>query len=504
MQGSSSLPDGQWVRSQGHDDQPADNSSPPPSPPRSRIPRKLELHVQAPAASSSKPNSPTTPTSRRQSSIAISKEPGSPLRQSLSTTQLDDPEEPTTDPQRGTQKMPLTGDGKTGLAGPRSWPDTAHAYARPTSSPAPNTGPASVARSASPAIAPRFALFSSLPSLKGPAPSKVAVPQDDEFINLDIQASLFPAGAPAEGDVFSPAAFKNLHLNAVGVLRKFQAAYQDRTMALLELRAEREAQNDEKIGLETRSHHLKMQLEGMAQRATEIESTMRALREELDTERRLRMEERHAKYATLSSLSVSEDLGVEEDQMDERRRSVATSKTDLGSETDTESIAGASLFSRSRSPTVRSSITDATSTDSMPPPPLPPKPKRNSLEPPPPASRHSRSHNCLRFNGFSEAVYSCRNCEGQDASAAWNTVSLLRDENKGLKRRVGELESAVEEVLDAVNGVSMSPWLYRAQVWNLAAVESELHTSYFVVALAFKVGSLARVDEMALGDGATE
>jgi len=491
MQGSSSLPDGQWVRSQGHDDQPADNSSPPPSPPRSRIPRKLELHVQAPAASSSKPNSPTTPTSRRQSSIAISKEPGSPLRQSLSTTQLDDPEEPTTDPQRGTQKMPLTGDGKTPaspdvnqhghdgafssrlnrLVGARSWPDNAHAYARPTSSPAPNTGPASVARSASPAIAPRFALFSSLPSLKGPAPSKVAVPQDDEFINLDIQASLFPAGAPAEGDVFSPAAFKNLHLNAVGVLRKFQAAYQDRTMALLELRAEREAQNDEKIGLETRSHHLKMQLEGMAQRATEIESTMRALREELDTERRLRMEERHAKYATPSSLSVSEDLGVEEDQMDERRRSVATSKTDLGSETDTESIAGASLFSRSRSPTVRSSITDATSTDSMPPPPLPPKPKRNSLEPPPPASKAQPQPQLSAFQRLfrgspqveapkieeTQAVYSCRNCEGQDASAAWNTVSLLRDENKGLKRRVGELESAVEEVLDAVNGVSMSP-----------------------------------------------
>ena len=183
------------------------------------------------------------------------------------------------------------------------------------------------------------------------------------------------------------------------------------------------------------------------------------------------MEERHAKYATPSSLSVSEDLGVEEDQMDERRRSVATSKTDLGSETDTESIAGASLFSRSRSPTVRSSITDATSTDSMPPPPLPPKPKRNSLEPPPPASKAQPQPQLSAFQRLfrgspqveapkieeTQAVYSCRNCEGQDASAAWNTVSLLRDENKGLKRRVGELESAVEEVLDAVNGVSMSP-----------------------------------------------
>jgi len=42
----------------------------------------------------------------------------------------------------------------------------------------------------------------------------------------------------------------------------------------------------------------------------------------------------------------------------------------------------------------------------------------------------------------------CRNCEGKEASMAWDTVGLLRAENKGLKNQVGRLESAVEGALD--------------------------------------------------------
>ncbi|OAA54107.1 hypothetical protein SPI_09041 [Niveomyces insectorum RCEF 264] len=49
----------------------------------------------------------------------------------------------------------------------------------------------------------------------------------------------------------------------------------------------------------------------------------------------------------------------------------------------------------------------------------------------------------------------CRNCRGQDVSFAWNTVSVLRDENKHLKQRVGQLEVAVESALDVVNGVGL-------------------------------------------------
>lgn len=50
---------------------------------------------------------------------------------------------------------------------------------------------------------------------------------------------------------------------------------------------------------------------------------------------------------------------------------------------------------------------------------------------------------------------SCRNCEGQATSVAWDTVNLLKDENKGLKERVGELEGALDGALDVVNGVAV-------------------------------------------------
>ena len=49
----------------------------------------------------------------------------------------------------------------------------------------------------------------------------------------------------------------------------------------------------------------------------------------------------------------------------------------------------------------------------------------------------------------------CNTCRGEDVSFAWNTVSVLRDENKHLKQRVGQLEVAVEGALDMVNGVGL-------------------------------------------------
>ena len=47
----------------------------------------------------------------------------------------------------------------------------------------------------------------------------------------------------------------------------------------------------------------------------------------------------------------------------------------------------------------------------------------------------------------------CRNCQGKEASVAWDTVGLLRAENRGLKDRVGALESAVEGALDMCAGM---------------------------------------------------
>lgn len=58
--------------------------------------------------------------------------------------------------------------------------------------------------------------------------------------------------------------------------------------------------------------------------------------------------------------------------------------------------------------------------------------------------------------GVGGVVEECSNCRGQDSSVAWDTVSLLRDENRGLKHRVAELEVVVDGALDVVNGIGLS------------------------------------------------
>jgi hypothetical protein len=47
----------------------------------------------------------------------------------------------------------------------------------------------------------------------------------------------------------------------------------------------------------------------------------------------------------------------------------------------------------------------------------------------------------------------CSNCRGKSASVAWDTVGLLRAENKELKGRVGSLEEAVDGALGLCDGL---------------------------------------------------
>ncbi|KAL6889832.1 hypothetical protein HDV57DRAFT_344627 [Trichoderma longibrachiatum] len=325
------------------------------------------------------------------------------------------------------------------------------------------SSPSSVRSSALSFIASR------MPAMKALAPAPVVVSKsDDELLNLNIEASLFPNGAPPEGQAFSPAAFKNLQQTATGLLKKFQTAYHRQAQTIQELMAEKEAQDDEKAEADTRTRHLKMQLEGMAQKLADTESVMQALMEELNKEKRLRMEERanaRDKFLTPSEGSISEDLCVEEDQQHRKRgwrRSGETSKTDFSFETDEDSVEAASIFSRPRSPTLTalSVISDVES----PAPPGPPSRTSTFGGAAPAASRVLRGSQPPQMSTFQKLfkgisgdpnrdINGCRNCQGQDASIAWDTVGLLKAENKTLKERVSELEVAVEEVLDVVNGV---------------------------------------------------
>ncbi|KAK4123099.1 hypothetical protein N657DRAFT_672142 [Parathielavia appendiculata] len=155
---------------------------------------------------------------------------------------------------------------------------------------------------------------------------------DDEFSNLNIEAALFSQSPSSPSpssprDAFSPSAFKNLYMNAVGLLTRMQAAHREQACALRELRAERSAQQEELEEAVTRASHLKMQLEGMARRAQEQEGVVTRLVEELAAERRARAKEetQAARVAGAGVTSerasmVSEDLGVDEDR-DRVRRS---------------------------------------------------------------------------------------------------------------------------------------------------------------------------------------
>lgn len=329
---------------------------------------------------------------------------------------------------------------------------------------------------------------------------------NDELYNLNIEAALFPhhptSPSPSSPrDPFSPAAFKNLHMNAVGVLTKMQAAYRERSTALRDLQAERSAQRDELEEAETRARHLKMQLEDMAAKAQEHESRMRGLMEELAAERKSRaVAEKNlaaASNALLMSPSegasmISEDLGVEEDRRrrrDRRRRSGGGGSEgtdeDEEEEDEIESAESESVFSRCRSPSLvppqrahtaggASPLQDGFDGAGMPRTAhshgnkphsrggsvhiitTTPKPKSTGGPPQQPMSAFQKI--LKGISGGEESGMGsngCNNCKGQDASVAWDTVGVLRDENRHLKTRVGELEVAVEGALDLVKGIGL-------------------------------------------------
>jgi hypothetical protein len=333
------------------------------------------------------------------------------------------------------------------------------------------TGQPSTPQNISPSTSSRFGFFSSsVSALKGLSASPTTMTtanNDDQLINLDIQAALFPSGSPSDRDTFSPAAFKNLQMTATGLLEKYQSAYQQRTTALRELKAEREAESDTKDEAEMRVHHLKLQLEEMARKATEQESIMQALMEELNKEKKLRIQARQAREnarVASDASTVSEDLNVEQDQRHKWRESGTSMKSDVGFDTDEDSTESASVFSRSRSPTIAASVSEASTIDvpvaqpnlhNFPTPRLTPKQvpqvQMNALQ----KLIRGMSHDNTKAEDLQRGLDVCRNCQGQDANVAWDTVSLLRDENRGLKHRVGELEVAVEGALDAVNGLTL-------------------------------------------------
>ncbi|TEY34358.1 hypothetical protein BOTCAL_0632g00070 [Botryotinia calthae] len=317
------------------------------------------------------------------------------------------------------------------------------------------------------------------------APAQLQLPSDldkDEYINLDIQSSLFPSG---QADTFSPAAFKNLRVNAEGVIQKLQNVYKLRTIQYIETRAEKDAQEEELEEAETRAKFFKLQLEDMVKKFNEQDNTIEELVNQLAEEKLARVEERDQFNAQIKrreeearisqhrasccSTAGEEDLGTPPDIRAKWRKSTGSADLSGESDDDMASGGGESVFSRSRSPTLTVSTVMTTKDsrrDSTPDIPssfgrvgalqkdaqiinnptivVPAKPKPQT----------SAFKKMLGIgSGDSSPTNGCTNCSGQGASIAWDTVGLLRAENKTLKDRVNLMEGEIEGALDICGGL---------------------------------------------------
>ena len=236
--------------------------------------------------------------------------------------------------------------------------------------------------------------------------------------------------------------------------------------------AEKEAQAEELEEAETRARHLKMQLDDMAVKVAEQDSTVMNLVDELAAEKQLRRQEEDARKRSIKLVKSSpiDDIAEEDGSKFHQQTNRGSMASDSGFESEDESSAE-SVFSLKRhdptSPCL--SLSSASSTtwpevyqaESLK---ITPVREAAKLRPAVPPQRPSTFQKASGLNGSSAGGisiqghdeplrWSCANCQGLKASEAWNVVGILKEENKGLKERVGDLEGAVEGCLDLVAGL---------------------------------------------------
>ncbi len=324
--------------------------------------------------------------------------------------------------------------------------------------------------------ASRFSFFGSKPPAPEPQPDSIA---NDELISLDITSALFPGG-PA--DPFSPSSFHNLLTNAEGLLHRLQTAYKLRSISLHEMTAENSVQREELDEAETRARHLKLQLDDMAAKVAERDEAVKVLTEELASERQQRRDEEEARKRSIILVSKprrepqpSDEAGgrVRPVGQHKKRQSNGTMASDSGFESDDDCSSAESVFSRTRGAASPSTTISSASGAASPEPFQNPQPfmsvantpRAPGLRPALGPQRASTFQKILK--GFSTSTTSpadgrddtdvgrwgCANCQGGHAAEAWSVVGVLRDENQGLKTRVGELEGAVEGCLGIVGNL---------------------------------------------------
>ena len=257
------------------------------------------------------------------------------------------------------------------------------------------------------------------------SPTCTQLPPDalnDEFATLDIKKALQPHGAT---DPFSPSSFKNLQQNAEGTLARMQTRYKQQLMALKEISAEQEVQDEELEEAQTRAHHLKNQLNDVSGRLDEREKEMQRLLEELEEEKRLRKEAERSTIRVVGE-NCSPSRG--------RRRG----RTSLGSIASTPS-----MMSDADSNPSDSSETLYEHTPNTPSPYSTTVPRSNVW-------RENESYQ----DGLPSLP--CKGCGNHGIGARPALGGNLAGETVALKARVRHLEKELDGCLDLLRGIGLS------------------------------------------------
>lgn len=275
---------------------------------------------------------------------------------------------------------------------------------------------------------PRFSFFRKQSTLNLEATTDL-----DELGSLDIREALFPHGPV---DEYSPAAFKNLQLNAEGTLRKFQNAHIEQQKQVRSLTARTTSQADDLEASQIRSEHLKMQLEEMAERGAEQERLILALRNELDAICQPGFEP----HSSVRKVPHNLDMSATYETARSKRNRV--SDISAGSEqSDQFSIFSADQRSLNNfvdspgtsvaaSPVIRHANMHVT-----------------KISP----AQHQHEHAAVSIIPVAE----CQKCHGINGNEAWDVIAMMKAEKQALTERIEELEGANDQALDLLGGLKL-------------------------------------------------
>ncbi|KAL1590375.1 hypothetical protein WHR41_00673 [Cladosporium halotolerans] len=270
-------------------------------------------------------------------------------------------------------------------------------------------------------------------------PQSPAVAQDD-IVNMNIMASLFPNG---QTDELTPHAFNDLLVNATTLLQKMQSAYKEKVDYIATMQPEIEVQREEVEEAEIRSRHLKLQLEDMGRRAQEQEKAMQELASQLSEERFRHQEAREKEARKISRSfklappppSASADDTTDDETTPRRRKRASAGSTDAsdsGFESDMDRDAEGQWSQDPMDPVMQKAVL------SSPAPITPTKPRH----------QHAPTHS----SNLRNSVSAMNKRLGSDGSA-WTMMERLRGENVELRAQVAEMQRELQACIELIGCV---------------------------------------------------